>query len=87
MEWVKEWLAFVKGITDQIPKKINNRPLLKKDNTPVGGLEIETHYRVVSPKVWEYLMEMYGGGPEIKRVEKNIYSKEKKSSLFSLFSS
>ena len=37
---------------------------------------VGVHYRAVNENVWFYLLEKYGGGPEINRVSADIYSEK-----------
>jgi hypothetical protein len=46
-------------------RPVDNTPLLKADNTLLGGLIEKVHYYPVSGEVWRLLMHMYGGGPAI----------------------
>jgi len=70
--WLKRWRTFVKG--GPPPGPISNNKLMdpKKSNTPLAGLEIITHYRAVTEKVYDIFASIYGGGPKIQQHKKSM---------------
>merc|ERR1712196_370884 len=65
--WLRLWRKFTKpGSKDKPPGPITNHRLLLKDGRPAPGLHPETHYCGINGSTWNYLFNVYGGGPEIK---------------------
>jgi hypothetical protein len=73
--WLKQWRAFIensgkhdgtgRGVLP--PGPIDNARLLGKGGAPLPNLKPQVHFRGVNWKVWTFLRERYGGGPELKR--------------------
>ncbi|MES1922848.1 Ubiquitin carboxyl-terminal hydrolase 20 [Bonamia ostreae] len=63
--WMRAWRCFVNDETNLVPGPIFNEHLLGTDKKMNLDLKIEKDYRVLSKEVWDYLLEIYGGGPEI----------------------
>ncbi|KAA6400696.1 MAG: hypothetical protein EZS28_003777 [Streblomastix strix] len=74
--WLDPFAGDIVAITQNsstLPGPITNNKLLESDNvTPVPEL---THrdYRGVNKEMWDFLFQIYGGGPEIKRRTLDIY--------------
>mmetsp|Transcript_75952 Transcript_75952/g.158406 ORF Transcript_75952/g.158406 Transcript_75952/m.158406 type:complete len:447 (-) Transcript_75952:116-1456(-) len=65
--WLSGWKQFVTK-NGPIPGPIDNSPLLEPfSQQPKPGLEASTHYRGVNQDVWSYWINIYGGGPVIRR--------------------
>eukprot|EP01117_Protostelium_nocturnum_P014959 TRINITY_DN5751_c0_g1_i2.p1 TRINITY_DN5751_c0_g1~~TRINITY_DN5751_c0_g1_i2.p1 ORF type:complete len:315 (+),score=104.13 TRINITY_DN5751_c0_g1_i2:634-1578(+) len=77
-KWIEKWREFVDG-SPQLPGPISNEDLLiEGSNQPKPGLRRIIHYKGLTPGIWKYLKETYGGGPDIKRRQLDIYeSKER----------
>eukprot|EP01138_Halocafeteria_seosinensis_P013804 gb/GECG01014096.1/.p1 GENE.gb/GECG01014096.1/~~gb/GECG01014096.1/.p1 ORF type:complete len:1323 (+),score=220.00 gb/GECG01014096.1/:1-3969(+) len=79
--WLQRWREFVfnKGYSDATgrgvlpPGPVDNAKLLHPNGKPHSNLKLQTHYRGVNYKVWEYFMQAYGGGPTICRRNVDIY--------------
>uniref|UniRef100_A0A8C6LAB3 Ubiquitin carboxyl-terminal hydrolase n=1 Tax=Nothobranchius furzeri TaxID=105023 RepID=A0A8C6LAB3_NOTFU len=64
MQWFREWEAFVKGKDNEPPGPIDN----SKIGVMKGGhlqLKQGADYGQISEETWQYLLGIYGGGPEI----------------------
>ncbi|XP_077352699.1 ubiquitin carboxyl-terminal hydrolase 20 isoform X2 [Festucalex cinctus] len=64
MQWFREWESFVKGKDNEPPGPIDN----SKIGVMKGGhvqLKQGADYGQISEETWQYLMGIYGGGPEI----------------------
>lgn len=72
-EWIKKWTTFLykkgqfayfsKGFP--FPGPINNKVLLNGTKCRVD-LKKNVDYIIVNVFVWKFLVELYGGGPEIR---------------------
>ncbi|KAF9117058.1 Ubiquitin carboxyl-terminal hydrolase 33 [Mortierella sp. AM989] len=62
-DWLKEWHAFKSG--DKPPGPIKNSQFLKDNGQPRAGMKRD--YRGINFNVWNYLYNIYGGGPEFVR--------------------
>jgi DUSP domain. len=83
-EWINAWKNFVytnnrflrrnfiKGHAP--PGPVENAPLLDANGNPKPNLIKNTHYRMVNEYIWKIFVELYGGGPTIPRVGKDIYT-------------
>lgn len=73
--WLKQWRAFIENTTKDDgtgrgvlpPGPIDNARLLGKGGAPLPNLKPLIHFRGVNWKVWTFLRERYGGGPELRR--------------------
>eukprot|EP01130_Rhizamoeba_saxonica_P005401 TRINITY_DN2157_c0_g1_i2.p1 TRINITY_DN2157_c0_g1~~TRINITY_DN2157_c0_g1_i2.p1 ORF type:complete len:666 (-),score=107.14 TRINITY_DN2157_c0_g1_i2:11-2008(-) len=70
--WINQWRDFITNNGDP-PGEISNHRLFLKNGNLKKNLKKNIHYRGVNKLVWKYLVEIYGGGPEIVRKELNIY--------------
>ncbi|XP_010766230.1 ubiquitin carboxyl-terminal hydrolase 20 isoform X4 [Notothenia coriiceps] len=64
MQWFREWEGFVKGKDNEPPGPIDN----SKIGVMKGGhiqLKQGADYGQISEETWQYLLGIYGGGPEI----------------------
>ncbi|XP_072310684.1 ubiquitin carboxyl-terminal hydrolase 20 isoform X2 [Eucyclogobius newberryi] len=64
MQWFREWESFVKGKDNEPPGPIDN----SKIGIMKGGhiqLKQGADYGQISEETWQYLLGIYGGGPEI----------------------
>lgn len=64
MQWFREWESFVKGKDNDPPGPIDN----SKIGLMKGGhmqLKQSADYGQISEETWQYLLGIYGGGPEI----------------------
>uniref|UniRef100_A0A3Q3VTD3 Ubiquitin carboxyl-terminal hydrolase n=1 Tax=Mola mola TaxID=94237 RepID=A0A3Q3VTD3_MOLML len=64
MQWFREWESFVKGKDNEPPGHIDN----SKIGVMKGGhiqLKQGADYGQISEETWQYLLGIYGGGPEI----------------------
>ncbi|XP_046695051.1 ubiquitin carboxyl-terminal hydrolase 20 isoform X3 [Silurus meridionalis] len=74
MQWFREWENFVKGKDNEPPGPIDN----SKITVMKGGhaqLKHGADYGQISEETWQYLLGIYGGGPEIA-VRQNVSSPE-----------
>uniref|UniRef100_A0A674EPR9 Ubiquitin carboxyl-terminal hydrolase n=1 Tax=Salmo trutta TaxID=8032 RepID=A0A674EPR9_SALTR len=63
MQWFREWENFVKGKDNEPPGPIDN----SKIGVMKGGhiqLKQRADYGQISEETWQYLLSIYGGGPE-----------------------
>lgn len=72
--WLTAFLSFRDGLSKRPPGPISNDRLIGDGNGPRKGLLRGVHYRAVNPRVWQYLLARYGGGPAIPRPHIDIYS-------------
>jgi len=73
VEWLQRWKAWIKGDSPP-PGPMDNHRLLNASGHARDGLEVVTDYRGVNFRMWSFWLERYGGGPEVRRKELNIYS-------------
>lgn len=57
--WLSQWRRFVSGATERPPGRIDNSAVDLATSTRLRD------YRCVNRAVWEELLRIYGGGPEI----------------------
>lgn len=68
--WLKKLLQFLRGENDDIPGPIDNSSLLafgSSDRLRIDAKEM-IDYKKVAPPVWNFLFDIYGGGPLIKTI-------------------
>ena len=87
-EWLKRWRAFVMGRGARRykpPGPIDNSKLKEVYEEEISGpkrsLEVSIDYRSVNYNVWHYYQLVHGGGPELSRLDDDIYSVTKYSFL------
>lgn len=81
-KWLKSWRDFIQNVGPHDgtgrgtlpPGPIDNSRLLHKDGTPLKNQRPEVHYRAVNSKVWNFLHNIYGGGPTLIRRKIDVYS-------------
>jgi len=73
VEWLQKWKAFIKG-DGQMPGPIDNQRLIMGSGQPRPGLRVVDHYRGVNYRMWDFWLKRYGGGPEVRRKNLNLYS-------------
>ncbi|GJQ15500.1 hypothetical protein GpartN1_g7291.t1 [Galdieria partita] len=71
--WFNQWQRFCVGYEVEPPGPITNGRLLRRDGKPLKGLSPLQDYRGVNAAVWNFLQQIYGGYPEIKRYKVDIY--------------
>ncbi|KAG0022961.1 Ubiquitin carboxyl-terminal hydrolase 33 [Entomortierella chlamydospora] len=71
-DWLKEWHAFKVG--DKPPGPIRNSQFLKDNGQPRAGMKRGVDYRGINFDVWNYLHNIYGGGPEFIRATLDLYA-------------
>eukprot|EP01006_Ploeotia_vitrea_P044667 TRINITY_DN66852_c1_g1_i1.p1 TRINITY_DN66852_c1_g1~~TRINITY_DN66852_c1_g1_i1.p1 ORF type:complete len:805 (+),score=436.59 TRINITY_DN66852_c1_g1_i1:26-2440(+) len=72
--WFKAWKQFVAGGSER-PGPISNHKLFDVDGiTPLAGLKTPADYRALTPGLWKVFVDLYGGGPEIKRSTPTLYN-------------
>mmetsp|Transcript_43997 Transcript_43997/g.80393 ORF Transcript_43997/g.80393 Transcript_43997/m.80393 type:complete len:222 (-) Transcript_43997:240-905(-) len=71
-EWFRRWASYVRHLGPS-PGPISNSRLLTAGLKPKRGLQPARDYRGVCEKVWVYLLQRHGGGPEIRAQFVNIY--------------
>lgn len=80
MEWINKWKLFVSG-SGELPGPIDNLNLYKPSIQSKGVYTLRIDlcrnkdYKMANEFVWNILYGIYGGGPVIMRLEKDIYSK------------
>mmetsp|Transcript_61213 Transcript_61213/g.145746 ORF Transcript_61213/g.145746 Transcript_61213/m.145746 type:complete len:354 (-) Transcript_61213:246-1307(-) len=75
--WLKRWGLFVRS-SGEHPGHISNYDLLHANSVvPTVRADVKRgrDYRGVSKEVWEYLLDLYGGGPEISNSNMDIHSR------------
>mmetsp|Transcript_114846 Transcript_114846/g.335912 ORF Transcript_114846/g.335912 Transcript_114846/m.335912 type:complete len:345 (-) Transcript_114846:105-1139(-) len=74
-KWAREWRSFV-GVgrpsaetKDRPPSPINNMDLFDLDGSLRAGLRegVQHDYHVIEPPMWDFFVQVYGGGPPILR--------------------
>jgi len=75
VQWLQEWKLFVtqKG---PLPGPIDNSRLLERNGRPRAGLRPVDDYRGVNSAIWSFWHERYGGGPEVRRKQLDLYTSE-----------
>ncbi|XP_066513586.1 ubiquitin carboxyl-terminal hydrolase 20 isoform X3 [Hoplias malabaricus] len=63
MQWFREWESFVKGKDNDPPGPIDNSKIAILKGGHVQ-LKQGADYGQISEETWQYLLEIYGGGPE-----------------------
>uniref|UniRef100_A0AAY4ADI7 Ubiquitin carboxyl-terminal hydrolase n=1 Tax=Denticeps clupeoides TaxID=299321 RepID=A0AAY4ADI7_9TELE len=64
MQWFREWESFVKGKDNEPPGPIDNSKIAVLKGGHVQ-LKQGADYGQISEETWQYLLSIYGGGPEI----------------------
>uniref|UniRef100_A0A6I8SUI2 Ubiquitin carboxyl-terminal hydrolase n=1 Tax=Xenopus tropicalis TaxID=8364 RepID=A0A6I8SUI2_XENTR len=64
MQWFREWEAFVKA-KDNPPGPIDNSKVALTKSSGQVQLKQGADYGQISEETWNYLLNVYGGGPEI----------------------
>uniref|UniRef100_A0A8B9K7R3 Ubiquitin carboxyl-terminal hydrolase n=1 Tax=Astyanax mexicanus TaxID=7994 RepID=A0A8B9K7R3_ASTMX len=64
MQWFREWESFVKGKDNEPPGPIDNSKIAVMKGGHVQ-LKQGADYGQISEETWQYLLGIYGGGPEI----------------------
>uniref|UniRef100_H2LG29 Ubiquitin carboxyl-terminal hydrolase n=1 Tax=Oryzias latipes TaxID=8090 RepID=H2LG29_ORYLA len=64
MQWFREWESFVKGKDNEPPGPIDNSKICVMKG---GHIQLKqgADYGQISEETWQYLLGIYGGGPEI----------------------
>lgn len=64
MQWFREWENFVKGKDNEPPGPIDNSKIAVMKS---GNIQLKqgADYGQISEETWQYLLSIYGGGPEI----------------------
>ncbi|KAL4617424.1 ubiquitin carboxyl-terminal hydrolase 20 isoform X1 [Arapaima gigas] len=64
MQWFREWESFVKGKDNEPPGQIDNSKIAVMKG---GHIQLKqgADYGQISEETWQYLLSIYGGGPEI----------------------
>uniref|UniRef100_A0A672RRW2 Ubiquitin carboxyl-terminal hydrolase n=1 Tax=Sinocyclocheilus grahami TaxID=75366 RepID=A0A672RRW2_SINGR len=64
MQWFREWENFVKGKDNELPGPIDNSKIAVMKG---GHIQLKqgADYGQISEETWQYLLSIYGGGPEI----------------------
>jgi len=84
--WLKSWKNFTeKGSKEDVPGPIINHRLLDSAGQPHAMLKPQTHYRCLGELAWLELYKVYGGGPELRRLEPNIYSASPATNLLGIY--
>ena len=66
MKWAIKWRDFVHNRTDKIPGLIDNRGIATYDGSVKGDLIKDVDFLMLPKAIWDFLMEVYGGGPRIQ---------------------
>jgi len=73
-DWLRQWRAYSKdGSREPRPGPISNNVLLDDEGVPKPGLERVTTYRGINKQTWNLFVQLYGGGPEIRRAVLDLY--------------
>ncbi|MEE6505526.1 hypothetical protein FKM82_005549 [Ascaphus truei] len=65
MQWFREWEAFVKGKDNDSPGPIDNSKVALTKSSGHVQLKQGADYGQISEETWNYLFNLYGGGPEV----------------------
>uniref|UniRef100_H3A8S0 Ubiquitin carboxyl-terminal hydrolase n=1 Tax=Latimeria chalumnae TaxID=7897 RepID=H3A8S0_LATCH len=79
MQWFREWEAFVKGKDNEPPGPIDNSKVAVMKGGHVQ-LKQGADYGQISEETWNYLSNIYGGGPEIA-IRQNVTQPPEMDSL------
>lgn len=72
--WLNRWQQFCMGYEIEPPGPITNGRLVRRDGKPLKSLQPLQDYQGVNAQVWNYLQNIYGGYPVIKRQQVDIYA-------------
>lgn len=64
MSWFRTWESFVKGKENELPGPIDNSSIAVNKGGQVV-LKIGSEYATLSEELWQFLYNIYGGGPEL----------------------
>ncbi|XP_051954700.1 ubiquitin carboxyl-terminal hydrolase 20-like [Xyrauchen texanus] len=64
MQWFREWENYVKGKDNEPPGPIDNSKIAVLKSGHIQ-LKLGADYGQISEETWQYLLSIYGGGPEI----------------------
>ncbi|CAD8140325.1 unnamed protein product [Paramecium octaurelia] len=64
-KWAVNYTNHLKGKKTEI-QQINNKNLLGPNKYIRSGLQQDKDYVVLNEQAWNFVMQMYGGGPEVK---------------------
>ncbi|ETO23407.1 ubiquitin carboxyl-terminal hydrolase, partial [Reticulomyxa filosa] len=65
MKWVIQWRNWILNKTQDIPGPIDNRHIADKNRKLKEGVKIEEDYICVPLSVWNFLQNIYNGGPRV----------------------
>lgn len=63
MAWFKEWEAFVRCKTNDVPPPINNQTISTLKSNGQSVLKVGSDYATISLEMWNFLVQIYSGGP------------------------
>ena len=78
VNWINHWKNFCAlNYTGNrfLPNPVDNQILFEENGFIKKGLQAGKDYRGINRHVWAAFIYLYSGGPEIKRLEVDIYSK------------
>jgi len=74
MKWARDWRSMLNGGLP--PGPIENKILFIRPGELRKNLKIDLDYILVNQESWDALFNIYGGGPRIAKVLRNIYSED-----------
>lgn len=79
MHWFRQWQAFVRNKTQQIPPPVDNSGIVVKqeiDGTTTYTLKHGSDHAQLSEELWRFFTDIYGGGPEVKLRSFNVQTNQ-----------
>lgn len=71
MSWFKDWENFVRGKTDTPPGQIDNSRITTNKGGQIS-LKVNSDHGQLSEEMWRFLVDIYGGGPELVIKQQSI---------------
>jgi len=65
IEWVRHWILFIKGKSDTVLGRIDNRRLQRLYFQDKQKIEPQVHFYFITEPLWNFIFKVYGGGPTI----------------------
>ncbi|KAA6358678.1 MAG: hypothetical protein EZS28_045796, partial [Streblomastix strix] len=66
-QWLHNWILYITQQTSISPGPITNQHLCGNNRKLKDGLAIVKDYRLVSQDLWRFLINAYGGGPDVRQ--------------------
>jgi len=73
-KWLNNWRKFINDDDTSPPGEVTNSDLVDSNGVPFPNLRPKKNYRAVTKEVWDYFINIYGGGPPVIRKIVDIYT-------------